>query len=137
MKFKVVSTPSSTHGKGKLQLPEGVSPSRRFGIRHLKLSDDWKGADFIAKHVSGRTCCSVKSRLTIDKKYSKTNPYICFPSKLRVWYLCRHNDLVKLVFRNTNVRRTYPGETRVGIRRRIPGARYYPPWKNTESAQIA
>jgi hypothetical protein len=86
-----------------------------FGFTTLHLSDDWKGADFIAKHVSGATLfVQLKSRLTINKKYSKTNPYICFPTKDRVWYMCRHNQLVKLVLKNTNVRRTVSWATHGG-----------------------
>ncbi len=61
-----------------------------FGFTTLHLSDDWNGADFIAKHVSGATLfVQLKSRLTINKKYSKDEPLCLLPTKDRVWYfLC-------------------------------------------------
>jgi hypothetical protein len=75
-----------------------------YGFTTIHLSDDWNGADFIARHVSGKTLfVQLKSRLNIDKKYSKTNPYVCFPTKQRVWYMCPHNELVRLVLKRTTV----------------------------------
>lgn len=116
MKFKVVQYAKlNSRQKENYNFQKVSALLADLGFVTLRLSDDWKGADFIAKHVSGRTLfVQLKSRLTIDKKYVRTNPYICFPSKLRVWYLCRHNDLVKLVFKNTNVRRTVSWAKRGG-----------------------
>jgi hypothetical protein len=61
-----------------------------FGFTTLHLSDDWKGADFIAKHVSGATLfVQLKSRLTINKKYSKATPYYVNPPVAGLWIIGR------------------------------------------------
>lgn len=41
-----------------------------FGFVTIRLSDDWKGADFLAQHNEGGTLkVQLKSRLTFQKKY--------------------------------------------------------------------
>ncbi len=53
-----------------------------YGFMTIKLSSDWQGADFIAQHIDGDTFLKVqlKSRFGFDKKYTKKNIYIAFPS---------------------------------------------------------
>ena len=47
-----------------------------YGFQTIKLSDDWKGADFLAQHTDGKTSLKIqlKSRLTLDKKYLNFHP---------------------------------------------------------------
>ncbi len=42
-----------------------------YGFATIRISDDWKGADFLAQHVDGKTLLRVqlKGRLGIYKKY--------------------------------------------------------------------
>ena len=75
------------------------------GYNCIKLADDWQGADFLAYHINGKTTLKVqlKSRVTIDKKYSGKDIWIAFPYKAAVgrgkreWYLIEHDKLVKKV----------------------------------------
>ena len=71
-----------------------------YGFTTMRLSDDWRGADFIAHHPSGRTLfVQLKSRLTINRKYSRQHTgrdiHICFPTVAapRQWFLYRHDNL--------------------------------------------
>ena len=60
----------------------------------LRLSSDWKGADFIAQHVDGSFLkVQLKGRFTIDEKYLGKDLYICFPDR-GTWYLCPHDGLM-------------------------------------------
>jgi hypothetical protein len=73
-----------------------------FGYNCIKLADDWQGADFLAYHKDGTTTLKVqlKSRLTIDKKYSKKGIWIAFPYN-RDWYFIEHDSLVEKVGKHT------------------------------------
>ena len=66
-----------------------------FGFNCIKLTDDWHGADFLAYHKDGTQIFRVqlKSRFTIDKKYSCKNLYMVFRAK-EDWYLIAHDELV-------------------------------------------
>ena len=65
-----------------------------YGFTTLRLSDDWKGADFIAQHVSGMFLkVQLKSRLGFAKKYIKGDIYICFRHHNDV-YLFPHDELL-------------------------------------------
>lgn len=78
-----------------------------YGYACIKLSDDWKGADFLADHFSAERTLRVqlKSCLTIDKKYIDRNIHMTFPIH-GTWYLIQHEELVELVMQNTNVANT-------------------------------
>ncbi|MGD0938630.1 MAG: hypothetical protein ABR905_02880 [Terracidiphilus sp.] len=69
-----------------------------FGYNCIKLADDWQGADFLAYHINGTTTLKVqlKSRVTIDQKYSGKHIWIAFPHK-GDWYLIEHDRLVEKV----------------------------------------
>lgn len=69
-----------------------------FGYNCIKLADDWQGADFLAYHISGIDTLKVqlKSRLTINQKYSGKGIWIAFPYR-RNWYLIEHDNLVDKV----------------------------------------
>ena len=74
-----------------------------YGFNCIKLSDDWQGADFLADHKDGKDTLKVqlKSRLTIDKKYTGKGLYIAFPMQ-GSWCLVEHDALVELVREHTN-----------------------------------
>jgi hypothetical protein len=74
-----------------------------YGFNCIKLSDDWLGADFLAYHKDGRDTLKVqlKSRLTIDKKYSESGLHVAFPLKGK-WYLVEHDELVRLIGEHSN-----------------------------------
>lgn len=78
-----------------------------YGYACIKLSDDWKGADFLADHFSADHTLRVqlKSALTIDKKYLAKGIHMTFPVN-GTWYLVDHDDLVEIVMANTNVANT-------------------------------
>lgn len=67
-----------------------------YGFNTIRLSDDWKGADFIAQHVDGEQFLKVqlKGRLTVDKKYIGKHLYICFREDSK-WYLYPHDDFLE------------------------------------------
>jgi hypothetical protein len=73
-----------------------------YGYNCIKLADDWQGADFLAYHINGRTTLKVqlKSRVTIDQKYSGKDIWIAFPHN-REWYLIEHDRLVEKVGEHT------------------------------------
>lgn len=78
-----------------------------YGYACIKLSDDWKGADFLADHFSAEQTLRVqlKSCLTVDKKYIGKNIYMTFPVR-GAWYLVPHEVLLDLVMQNSNVANT-------------------------------
>lgn len=69
-----------------------------FGFATMRLSDDWRGADFIAQHIDGVTFLRVqlKGRLTFDKKYLGRDIHICFPCG-GGWFMCPHDGLLASV----------------------------------------
>ena len=69
-----------------------------FGFVTMRLSDDWRGADFIAQHIDGTTFLRVqlKGRLTFDKKYRDRDINICFPCDGH-WFVYLHDELLPLV----------------------------------------
>ena len=74
-----------------------------YGFNCIKLDDDWMGADFLAYHKDGSLTLRVqlKGRLTISKKYSGKDLYICF-KHAGDWYLVPHDTLVDVVGATTN-----------------------------------
>jgi hypothetical protein len=74
-----------------------------YGFNCIKLADDWQGADFLAYHKDGLDTMKIqlKSRLTIDKKYSGKELYVAFPFNSR-WYLIEHDTLIEKVEQYTN-----------------------------------
>jgi hypothetical protein len=74
-----------------------------YGYNCIKLADDWQGADFLAYRINGDTTLKVqlKSRLTIDQKYSGKGIWIAFPHGDN-WYLIEHDRLVEKVGKQTN-----------------------------------
>jgi len=74
-----------------------------YGFNCIKLADDWQGADFLAYHVKDTKTLKVqlKSRLTIQLKYSQKDIWIAFPHKGH-WYLIEHDLLVEKVQQHTD-----------------------------------
>ena len=74
-----------------------------FGFVTMRLSDDWRGADFIAQHVDGITFLRVqlKGRLTFDKKYQDRDIHICFPYDGH-WFIYPHDELLPLALSITD-----------------------------------
>ena len=74
-----------------------------YGFDCIRLSNDWKGADFLAHHNStGKTLqVQLKTCLVIDKRYAD-DLYMCFPldGTDSTWYLVEHGKLVDIVMQN-------------------------------------
>src|SRR5690606_20499008 len=66
-----------------------------YGFVTIRLSSDWRGADFIAQHMDGVTFLKVqlKGRLTFEKKYLGRDLHVCFASS-GVWYIYPHDELL-------------------------------------------
>jgi hypothetical protein len=75
-----------------------------YGFTTIRLSSDWRGADFIAQHFDGSTFLKVqlKGRLTFDKKYLDRDLYICFPDGGE-WFLYPHDEFLNAVLASTNI----------------------------------
>ena len=69
-----------------------------FGFVTMRLSDDWRGADFIAQHIDGIRFLKVqiKGRLTFAKKYEGRAIHVCFPSN-GLWFIYPHDELLSQV----------------------------------------
>ncbi len=78
-----------------------------YGFVTTRLSDDWRGADFIALHIDGETILKVqlKGRLCLDKKYLGKMIYVCFPYKDN-WFLYPHDEVVNALLKSENISRT-------------------------------
>ena len=72
-----------------------------YGFDCIRLSNDWKGADFLAHHRDSEQTLSVqlKTCLVIDEGLcGYEDLYICFPlDGTGKWYLLKHKRLVELV----------------------------------------
>jgi hypothetical protein len=74
-----------------------------YGFVSMRLSDDWRGADFIAQHVSGKPLrVQLKGRLALDKRYRGKMLYLAFPDR-GIWYLAPHDKLLDKVLRATTI----------------------------------
>jgi hypothetical protein len=69
-----------------------------YGFVTIRLSSDWRGADFIAQHVDGITFLKVqlKGRPSFDRKYRDRDLYICFPNADN-WFLYPHDAVLAQV----------------------------------------
>lgn len=78
-----------------------------YGYACIKLSDDWKGADFLADHFTDDHTLRVqlKGCLTIDKKYLGKGIHMAFPID-GTWHLVDHDQLVEIIIDNSNVGNT-------------------------------
>ena len=71
------------------------------GYNSIRLTDDYKGADFIAIHIDGDQMLKVqiKGRFTIDKKYIDKNVVIAFIEN-NIVKIYNHDDAIKLITAN-------------------------------------
>ena len=78
-----------------------------YGFTTLRLSSDWKGADFIADHIDGKLFLKVqlKGVLTVAAKYQDKDIWICFRRKDR-WYLYPHDEFLEWALGHTNIANT-------------------------------
>ncbi len=69
-----------------------------YGYTTMRLTDDWRGADFIAQHLDGKTFLKVqlKTRLSFYKKYNDKDIFIAFEED-NIWYLYPHDELLQLM----------------------------------------
>jgi len=69
-----------------------------YGFITIRLSSDWRGADFIAQHFDGMTFLPVqlKGALMFDKRYVGRGLHICFRHE-RAWFIYPHDDLLRQV----------------------------------------
>ncbi len=70
-----------------------------YGYLTIRLSDDWKGADLLARHENGDILqIQLKSRLDFERKYVGKGLYIAFLYQRKTWYLYDHDELLCKVF---------------------------------------
>lgn len=80
-----------------------------FGFTSIRLSDDWKGADFLALHKDGELDLKVqlKGVYTLDKKYEGKDIWICFRHAASgAWYLYPHDAAMRWALEHTNLGNT-------------------------------
>ncbi len=75
-----------------------------YGFVTIRLSSDWRSADFIAQHIDGLTFLKVqlKGRLTFEKKYLGRELHVCFPHNGE-WFLYPHDELLAKVLATSSV----------------------------------
>jgi hypothetical protein len=78
-----------------------------YGFNCLRLTDDWKGADFIAIHAEGEHILKVqlKGRLTIAKKYINKNLHIAFRNE-KEFYIYGHDEMLCWIDMNEKATQT-------------------------------
>lgn len=66
-----------------------------YGYVTIRLTNDWRGADFIAQHFDGNNFLKIqlKGRACFDKKYRDRDLHICFPHS-GGWYLYPHDAVL-------------------------------------------
>jgi hypothetical protein len=78
-----------------------------YGFVTIRLTDDWEGADFIAKHIGGDyLLVQLKGRIDFRKKYEGKDLYICCPRPDGGCYLYPHDELLKKVSDATDMKTT-------------------------------
>ncbi len=75
-----------------------------YGFMTMRLTDDWKGADFIAQHIDGETLLRIqlKGRLSFSKKYMRKNLYVAFNHQ-DIWFLYLHDELLETILKETGI----------------------------------
>ncbi|HHJ38877.1 MAG: hypothetical protein AXA67_00130 [Methylothermaceae bacteria B42] len=78
-----------------------------YGFMTLRLSDDWRGADFIAQHIDGEVFIKIqlKGRLMFSKKYCGKDLFMVFQED-GIWYLFPHDQVLDIFISETNVGNT-------------------------------
>lgn len=75
-----------------------------YGFSTIRLTDDWKGADFVAQHADSNTFLKVqlKGGLTFAKKYIGKDLCIAFPEG-GDWYLVPHDELLEEIIEKLGI----------------------------------
>ena len=77
-----------------------------YGFETIRLNNDWNGADFLMLHrdPNGETYkVQLKSRFTLDRKYSNVkNLYIAFPND-QDWYIYHHGTILNSYLKISNI----------------------------------
>ena len=77
-----------------------------YGYNTVRLSDDYKGVDFLAIHREGDVVkVQLKPTLVFDKKYMGKELYVCFPKNGK-WYLYPHDILLDRLSKASNFTNT-------------------------------
>jgi hypothetical protein len=78
-----------------------------YGFITHRLSDDWKGADFIAQHIDGKLFLKVqlKGRLFFAQKYCGQGIWMAFPVS-EGWYFFPHDEILDFALQYTNIKQT-------------------------------
>jgi hypothetical protein len=86
-----------------------------YGFITIRLTSDWRGADFIAQHLDGTMFLKVqlKGRCTFDKKYIGRDLHVCFPAG-DAWFLYPHDELLDRVLAETGIAETDAWKTQGG-----------------------
>lgn len=104
MTFERISYKEKT-GKNSKQIEtynfhKAASVLAEYGFDCIRISNDWRGADFLAYHPeTGQTLAvQLKTCLVIDKKYLPFKDlYMCFPlDGTGNWYLIKHKELMEI-----------------------------------------
>lgn len=71
-----------------------------YGFSTIKLSDDWRGADFLALRFDGSVLLKVqlKGRFEVAKKYVGKEIWICFPYDDGI-YLFPHDEVLNTLMK--------------------------------------
>ncbi len=82
-----------------------------YGFHTLRLTDDWKGADFIAQHIDGEQflLIQLKGRLCLDTKYKGKGIWICFFHRTKseeICYLYPHDGFLRWALTNLTIGNT-------------------------------
>ena len=105
MKFKHITYEGGTGTRSKeveiYNFHKGASVFAEYGFDCVRLSNDWRGADFLAYHKQSAATPEVqlKTCLVIDERYEDNSDlYVCFPlDKTGKWYLLKHSRLLEIV----------------------------------------
>ena len=83
---------------------KAASVLAEYGFDCVRITNDWRGADFLAYHSeSGQTLeVQLKSSLVVAEKYlAYPDLYVCFPlDGTGNWYLVKHSRLMEIVKEN-------------------------------------
>ena len=91
-----------------------------YGYITIRLSSDWKGADFIAQHCDGTFLkVQLKGRLVVAEKYCGKELYIGFPHN-GIWYLVPHDKLLEEVKNNHDLNKNTTWATQRTVDYRKP-----------------
>lgn len=78
-----------------------------FGFNSIKLTDDWRGADFLACHIDGQQFLKIqlKGRFSLDKKYVGKDLYIAFLHR-EDCYIYPHDEVMAKVLERGQINDT-------------------------------